>query len=151
MSTRHACEVLTKKRKCMWINLARFDTRTNVSRSALLRKWQFIIYRHPCPNVRLRSKCTSSVNVWVINVWYILPNSRTLSLNSKRSTLQLGHNQWNVVQTRSGVQTSTVNLYAPRFLYVGQAFSYSPENAFYIFNQQIYFIIWYLLDRASLI
>ena len=33
----------------------------------------------------------------------------------------------------------------------GQAFRYSPENALYIFNQQIYFIIWYLLDRASLI
>jgi hypothetical protein len=28
---------------------------------------------------------------------------------------------------------------------LGQAFRYSPENAFYIFNQQIYFIIWYLL------
>ena len=34
---------------------------------------------------------------------------------------------------------------------LGQAFRYSTENAFYIFNQQIYFIIWYLLDRASLI
>ena len=34
---------------------------------------------------------------------------------------------------------------------LGQGFRYSPENAFYIFNQQIYFIIWYLLDRASLI
>ena len=34
-----------------------------------------------------------------------------------------------------------VNLWAPRFLYIGQAFHYSPENAFYIFNQQIYFII----------
>ena len=33
----------------------------------------------------------------------------------------------------------------------GQAFHYSPENAFYVFNQQIYFIIWYFLDRASLI
>ena len=33
----------------------------------------------------------------------------------------------------------------------GQAFHYSPENAYYIFNQQIYFINWYLLDRASLI
>ena len=42
-------------------------------------------------------------------------------------------------------------LEAPRFLYIGQGFRYSPENAFYIFNQQIYFIIWYLLDRASLI
>jgi hypothetical protein len=35
--------------------------------------------------------------------------------------------------------------------YIGQAFRYYPENAFYIFNQQIYFIVWYLLDRASLI
>jgi len=34
---------------------------------------------------------------------------------------------------------------------LGQAFRCSPEKAFYIFNQQIYFIIWYLLDRASLI
>ena len=34
---------------------------------------------------------------------------------------------------------------------LGQAFRYSLENAFYIFNQQLYFIIWYLLDRASLI
>ena len=34
---------------------------------------------------------------------------------------------------------------------LGQAIHYSPENAFYIFNQQIYFVIWYLLDRASLI
>ena len=34
---------------------------------------------------------------------------------------------------------------------LGQAFHYSPENAFYVFNQQIYLIIWYLLDRASLI
>ena len=39
------------------------------------------------------------------------------------------------------------------FCIQGQAFRYSPENAFYIFNQQIrvYFINWYLLDRASLI
>jgi len=35
----------------------------------------------------------------------------------------------------------SVNLWAPRFLYTGQAFRYSPENAFYILNQQIYFII----------
>jgi hypothetical protein len=34
---------------------------------------------------------------------------------------------------------------------LGQAFRYTPENAIYILNQQIYFIIWYLLDRASLI
>ena len=34
---------------------------------------------------------------------------------------------------------------------LGQEFHCSPENAFYIFNQQIYFIIWYLLYSASLI
>jgi hypothetical protein len=34
---------------------------------------------------------------------------------------------------------------------LGQAFHYCPDNAFYIFNQQMYFITWYLLDRASLI
>ena len=44
-----------------------------------------------------------------------------------------------------------INLKALCVLYVGQAFCYSPQNAFYIFNQQIYFIIRYLLDRASLI
>ena len=44
-----------------------------------------------------------------------------------------------------------IKLQARRVLYIGQTFRYSPENAFYIFNQQIYFIIWYLLDRASLI
>ena len=39
------------------------------------------------------------------------------------------------------VAQSYINLYASRFLYIGQAFRYSPENTFYIFNQQIYFII----------
>jgi len=43
------------------------------------------------------------------------------------------------------------NLLAPSVLYVGHAFRYPPENAFYICNQKIYFIIWYLLHRASLI
>jgi len=33
-----------------------------------------------------------------------------------------------------------INLQAPCVLYIGQAFRYTPENAFYIFNQQIYFI-----------
>jgi hypothetical protein len=35
----------------------------------------------------------------------------------------------------------SINLEAPSVLYIGQAFRYSPENAFYIFNQKIYFII----------
>ena len=33
--------------------------------------------------------------------------------------------------------SDSLNLQAPCVLYVGQAFRYSPENAFYIFNQQI--------------
>jgi len=37
--------------------------------------------------------------------------------------------------------TPLLNLWALCVLYVGQAFHYSPENAFYIFNQHIYFII----------
>ena len=39
------------------------------------------------------------------------------------------------------VYSETLSLWAPRFLYtcIRQAFPYSPENAFYIFNQQIYF------------
>ena len=32
-------------------------------------------------------------------------------------------------------------LSAPCVLYIGQGFRYSPENAFYIFNQQIHFIL----------
>jgi len=36
---------------------------------------------------------------------------------------------------------TSLNLQAPCVLYIGQAFRYSPENAFYIFNLQIYFII----------
>jgi len=36
---------------------------------------------------------------------------------------------------------TTINLQAPCVLYTGQAFRYCTENAFYIFNQQIYFII----------
>jgi len=39
------------------------------------------------------------------------------------------------------LERTSFNLYVPRFLYIGQAFRYSLENAFYIFNQQIYFII----------
>jgi len=49
------------------------------------------------------------------------------------------------------ITCTQVNLQAPCVLYTGQAFHYSQENAFYIFNQQIYFIVRYFLDRASLI
>ena len=35
----------------------------------------------------------------------------------------------------------SINLQAPCFLSIGQVFRYSLQNDFYIFNQQIYFII----------
>ena len=40
-----------------------------------------------------------------------------------------------------------INLYAPRVLYIGQTYRYSPQYAFYIFIQQIYLIIF--LDFLS--
>ena len=40
-----------------------------------------------------------------------------------------------------------VNLKAPCVLYIGQTYRYSPEYTFYIFSQQIYFIIF--LDFLS--
>jgi len=45
-----------------------------------------------------------------------------------------------ILSTLNSVK-NRLNLQAPCILYIGQAFRYSPENAFYIFNQQIYFII----------
>jgi len=42
---------------------------------------------------------------------------------------------------RQAWATNAINLQAPCVLYIGQAFCYSPENAFYVFNQQIYFIV----------
>ena len=41
----------------------------------------------------------------------------------------------------SASSPSLFNFQVPCVLYIGQAFRYSPENAFYVFNQQIYFII----------
>jgi len=53
------------------------------------------------------------------------------------------------IHSSHSMSTTSLNLQAPCVLYIEQAFRNSPENAFYIFNQQIYYIIWYLLDRAS--
>ena len=61
---------------------------------------------------------------------------------------ELSRNPQNLSRSKT---ESPLNLEAPCVLYIGQAFRYCPENAFYIFNQQIYFIIWHLIDRASLI
>ena len=69
---------------------------------------------------------------------------QTVQSNSSSSNLE-----YPCVSLRSS--SSCLNFRHRASCILGQAFRYSPENAFYIFNQQIYFIIWYLLDRASLI
>ena len=67
-------------------------------------------------------------------------------INITSDHVLLRHNIPNIFHTfRSSL---TFRLHASCIL--GQSFHYSTENAFYIFNQQMYFIIWYLLDRASL-
>ena len=68
-----------------------------------------------------------------------------------RHALQYGHYYVCYIWREAIATLKRLNLQAPRVLYIGQTFRYSPENAFYIFNQQTYFIIWYMLDRASLI
>jgi hypothetical protein len=90
--------------------------------------------------------CTSVLSCQLIPTPFILHPSITLR-NALFSSKTL--NQSNKYFHHTVLRT--INLYAPRFLYIGKAFRYSPENAFYIFNQQIYFIIRYLLDRVSLI
>ena len=75
------------------------------------------------------------------------------TLSSGTSELSCYSHEWFIWQivVFSDTCRMFLNLQAPCVLCIGQDFSCSPENAFYIFNQQIYFIIWYLLDRASLI
>ena len=58
---------------------------------------------------------------------------------------------WHIIMCSSVGKTTTLTFRHRASSILGQAFRYSPENAFYIFNQQIYFIIWYLLDCVSLI
>jgi hypothetical protein len=47
----------------------------------------------------------------------------------------------NISHKRCRENQNTFNLQAPCVLYIGQTFRYSPQNALYIFNQQIYFNI----------
>ena len=56
-------------------------------------------------------------------------------------TVLLFSNEITHQEKSTKLATAPFNLQAPRFLYIGQAFRYSPENAFYTFNQQTYFII----------
>ena len=70
----------------------------------------------------------------------------------KNAFLQRPSHSPTYTYTLESIKTITLLTFRHRASSIlGQAFRYSPENAFYMFNQQIYFIIWYLLDRASLI
>ena len=72
-----------------------------------------------------------------------------VTLQVHQTKKELLHSMWKTHTSLSflsfcrghGLAISHLNLEVPRFLYIGQAFRYSPENAFYIFNQQIYFLI----------
>ena len=85
--------------------------------------------------------CLSVAHVKFIG--FVRGTSRTSERDKQRVTF--------VCDPTKKTSSSFFNLQAPCVLYIGQAFRCFPENAFYIFNQQIYFIIWYLLDLASLI
>ena len=84
--------------------------------------------------------------------WSHLPVQLTPLSWRKRQRVHLTH--WhlsNMLHTVTSQNTVPLSFRHHASCILGQAFHYSPENAFYIFNQQTYFIIWYLLDRASLI
>ena len=67
----------------------------------------------------------------------ILNYNTPVSCQAEKYVLRILHN----TQIQRVDKIQSFNLQAPCVLYIGQAFHYSPENAFYIFNQQIYFII----------
>ena len=56
-------------------------------------------------------------------------------------TLQLEFYLQYISKSVTSVSRMTLNFRHRASCVLGQAFRYSPENAFYIFNQQIYFII----------
>ena len=74
-------------------------------------------------------------------VWFYTSTSNKRAARPKLHTksltrdLKLMYNRFTLVRI-------SIKLQAPRFFYIGTGVShYSSENAFYIFNQQIYFII----------
>ena len=94
-----------------------------------------------------RNLCLQVVQVRQ-KIWFCVANRRPGRTYTRIYLYMLRRGQLKCEATRaepifrlSAKRTSQFNLQAPRFLYIGQAFRYSPENAFYIFNQQIYFII----------
>ena len=52
-----------------------------------------------------------------------------------------------MVQTFKAI-SDKFNLQAPGILYIGQAYCHSPANPFYIFSQQIYLMIFFILAHT---
>ena len=102
---------------------------------------RFLTFRRRCI-----IECRDAAGRW----YYCSYLPAASSVDRKRTNWSVAH-KGNATAPSTELAGYCVNLKAPCVLYIGQAFRYSPENAFYIFNQQIYFIIWYLLDGASLI
>ena len=131
--------------------------RLRVSRYPLIRAWP--ANTAPIDRLYVFTECTELVMQFrLYKAKQNLPSHFTGCVVCTRNTCKVRSHNINT-QNRIGcvglcatyLHLLSFNLWAPCVLYIGQAFHYSPENAFYIFNQQIYFIIWYLLDRASLI
>ena len=107
-----------------------------------------------CEQIKSRTgKRISRIQKWTQSEMFLEKNflSNTLSLSGvffgrRDNWWDQGHHLSlaNTV-TKKNVRykmSSHVTPLAPCVLYIRQAFRYSPENAFCIFNQQIYFIIW---------
>ena len=114
-------------------------------------------YTHSAPSVTAQIK--RGTNFQLNRYWMSLcipPQKKILQRNYFKKTTNSCGIKPEPPRTKYSLNCKTTradifNLQAPCVLYIGQAFRYSPENDFYVFNQQIYFIIWYLLDRATLI
>ena len=100
------------------------------------------------------SYCHVYVYCYVCSVVYILLSLRLTQLRFFGAFSSVVKQMPGYTSQRRGTVRTLSNELTFRHrasCFIGQAFRYSPENAFYIFNEQIYFIIRYLLDRASLI
>ena len=137
-----------KNRSCYiinWLNMKHFNRKLNLRDPKIF--YNILIEGFVLPGCDVISlgisfpkfRRNASSSSWRLKLHENLQFRRSCSSEKSRTTYP-----WT---EKSG--KPTINLQAPCVLYIGQAFRYSPENAFCMFNQQIYFIIWYLLRCAS--
>ena len=75
------------------------------------------------------------IYIWVIIYFFNVMNPAVLKKSTKKPS-------FSEFYTHLSVHRDSILTFRHRASSIlGQAFRYSPENAFYIFNQQIYFII----------